>query len=179
MRNSLTSVNPSCKVVHDLQPAGPIASTAPRDLVPLQLLGITLPQDLPIVVGSLNDPGSLDSIIGQTQVVLSLAGPFALVGEPVVASCVRMGTHYCDSTGTAAQCAVSARHSANHAGAFTSNLQVRVTGEALWVKRMAQAYHEIAVKAGVRIVHCCAYDSIPADLGVLFVADHMARTHGK
>ncbi len=54
-----------------------------------------------------------------------------------------------------------------------------VTGEALWVKRVVQKYHNAAVQAGVRIVHCCAYDSIPADLGILFVAEHMSRTHGK
>ena len=127
-------------------------------------------------MGSLDDPGSLDSITGQTQVLLSLAGPFALVGEPVVASCVRMGTHYCDSTGAVVKCAAQGTAIAV-LGLY--NMMMYVTGEALWINRMVQKYHEAAVEEHVKIVHCCAYDSIPADLGVLFVAEHMARTHGK
>ena len=33
------------------------------------------------------------------RVVLNTAGPFARYGSPVVASCVRNSTHYCDITG--------------------------------------------------------------------------------
>ena len=54
-----------------------------------------------------------------------------------------------------------------------------MAGEALWVKRMVQRYHDAATQKGVKIVHCCAYDSIPADLGALYVVEHMVRRHGK
>lgn len=42
---------------------------------------------------------SLDSIAAQTRVVLSTAGPFALLGTPVVDAAVRGGCHYVDITG--------------------------------------------------------------------------------
>ena len=42
---------------------------------------------------------SLDSITSQTRVVISTAGPFALIGTPVVEAAVRGGAHYVDITG--------------------------------------------------------------------------------
>ncbi len=41
----------------------------------------------------------LDAVVSRAAVVLSAAGPFSLVGGPLVAACVRCGTHYCDTTG--------------------------------------------------------------------------------
>jgi len=35
----------------------------------------------------------------QTKVVISTVGPFMQYGEPLVAACVKQGTHYVDSTG--------------------------------------------------------------------------------
>lgn len=52
-------------------------------------------------------------------------------------------------------------------------------GEILWVKRMIQAHHAAAAAKGVKVVHCCGYDSIPFDLGALVVVDHMRRALGK
>ena len=41
----------------------------------------------------------MDGMAAQTRVVLSTAGPFALIGSPVVAAAVRAGCHYVDITG--------------------------------------------------------------------------------
>jgi short subunit dehydrogenase-like uncharacterized protein len=65
--------------------------------------------------------------------VLSTAGPFARIGEPVVDAAVRMGSHYVD-----------------------------ITGETPWVKQMIDKHHEQAKAKGLRIVPCCGYDSVPA-----------------
>ena len=54
-----------------------------------------------------------------------------------------------------------------------------LAGEAVWVNRMVQKYHGDAIAKGVKIVHCCAYDSIPADLGTLLVVEHMRKEHGR
>ena len=140
-------------------------------------------QDVPIFVGSLHESKSLDKFTGQTQVLLSLAGPFAVFGEPIVASCVRMGTHYCDSTGTAAGGQVL-RERASSGDLLTSVHFIsipygHIAGEAVWVKHMVQKYHSDAVAKGVNIVHCCAYDSVPADLGTLLVVEHMRQVHGR
>eukprot|EP00983_Pelagomonas_calceolata_P047709 1140759-Pelagomonas_calceolata.AAC.4 len=39
------------------------------------------------------------------------------------------------------------------------------SGEVTWVKRNMEKYHATAAAKGVKIVHCCGYDSIPS--GVL------------
>ena len=56
-------------------------------------------QDVPIMIGDISDTESLDRIVSRARVVLSAAGPFALVGTPMVDACVRNGSHYCDITG--------------------------------------------------------------------------------
>jgi hypothetical protein len=56
-------------------------------------------QDVPILVGALDDESSLDSITSQTRVLISTTGPFALYGTPVVAAAIRGGCHYVDITG--------------------------------------------------------------------------------
>lgn len=101
--------------------------------------------DTPILLGSLDDAASLDTIAQQTDVIISTAGsPFALHGTPVVAAAVRQSTHYVD-----------------------------ITGEIPWVKRLVKEYHEEAAAKNVRIVPCCGYDSVPSDIGALLVVDHI------
>lgn len=36
------------------------------------------------------------------------------------------------------------------------------TGEVQWVRQMMDEYHDAAVRAGVKIVPCCGFDSIPS-----------------
>ena len=66
-----------------------------------------LPQELPILVASVDDPASLDALTSRTTVLISTAGPFTATGGPVVEACLRTGTHYCDlagKTGAFMQC---------------------------------------------------------------------------
>jgi Uncharacterized conserved protein len=78
-------------------------------------------------------------------VVLSTVGPFLRYGEPLVAACAAAGTDYAD-----------------------------ITGEPEFVDRCWLRYHEAALASGARLVHCCGFDSIPADLGAFFTAGHFA-----
>lgn len=105
---------------------------------------------VPILVGDIQDPASMDAIASQTKVIISTAGPFAKIGSPVVEAAVRNGTHYCD-----------------------------ITGETPWVKEMIEHHHDEAVKKGVRIVHCCGYDSVPSDIGSWFIVDQMKKKFKK
>lgn len=41
------------------------------------------------------------------------------------------------------------------------------------------ATHKHILRARLQVVHCCGYDSIPSDLGTLFMVDHIKRTLGK
>ncbi len=95
--------------------------------------------DLPLVTADANDPASLGSLARSTRVLATTVGPYLVHGEPVVAACAEAGTDYLD-----------------------------LTGEPEFVDRMYLAHHDRAVETGARLVHCCGFDSVPHDLGVLF-----------
>ncbi len=42
---------------------------------------------------------TVDAAVEGRTIVLACAGPFALVGEPILAACARLGVHYADTTG--------------------------------------------------------------------------------
>jgi short subunit dehydrogenase-like uncharacterized protein len=104
---------------------------------------------IPLVVADSHDPASLEAMVGRTAVVCSTVGPFAKHGSGLVAACAGAGTDYCD-----------------------------ITGEVQWVRRMIDAHAEEAAASGARIVHCCGFDSIPSDLGVLYTHRRMEQLHG-
>lgn len=39
--------------------------------------------------------------------------------------------------------------------------------------RMVAAHHTEAARKGVKIVHCCGFDSVPSDIGTLYMVDYM------
>lgn len=53
---------------------------------------------MPILIGNAHDHASLVAIAESTKVVISLTGPYNLVGG-MVDACVHAGTHYVDLTG--------------------------------------------------------------------------------
>jgi short subunit dehydrogenase-like uncharacterized protein len=95
---------------------------------------------LPCLVADATDAGSLAALCRQARVVVSTVGPYALHGEPLVAACAASGTDYAD-----------------------------LTGEVQWIRRMIERHAAAARASGARLVHCCGFDSIPSDLGVLFL----------
>ena len=105
--------------------------------------------ELPLVLADADDQLSLDAMAARTRVVCATVGPYALYGSKLVAACVHHGTHYCD-----------------------------LTGEVQWMRRMIDSHHQRAGETGARIVHTCGFDSIPSDLGVLFLQQEMQRRHG-
>ena len=120
-------------------------AVAGRDIGRLERLASQLAFLIPdrgrpgIVKADVEDPLSLQAMASSTRLVASTVGPFMEYGEPVVAACVDAGTDYID-----------------------------ITGEPEFVDRIWLGYHERARQSGVRLVHCCGYDSIPADLGVWY-----------
>ncbi len=104
---------------------------------------------IPLLVADSNDPESLEKLAADTRVVATTVGPYALYGSPLVAACVRTGTHYCD-----------------------------LTGEVHWIRRMIDAHHEDAKSSGARIVHTCGFDSLPSDLGVHWLQREMLAQQG-
>jgi short subunit dehydrogenase-like uncharacterized protein len=100
--------------------------------------------DLPLVVGDSLDPASVEAMVRRTRVVCTTVGPYDRYGGPLVAACAEHGVHYCD-----------------------------LTGEPQFIRAMIDAHHERAAATGARIVHCCGFDSIPSDLGVLMLHEHL------
>ncbi|PTL78803.1 trans-acting enoyl reductase family protein [Vitiosangium sp. GDMCC 1.1324] len=104
---------------------------------------------LPVLLGDARDTASLDALVARTRVIISTVGPYARYGNELVAACARGGTDYCD-----------------------------LTGEVQWMRRMIDAHHAQARETGARIVHTCGFDSIPSDLGMLTLQEHMREHHG-
>jgi short subunit dehydrogenase-like uncharacterized protein len=131
-------------------PTGLRWAVAGRDPTRLERLASQLAFLIPdaprpgIVRADVDDPLSLRALAGSTRLVASTVGPFMEYGEPLVAACVEAATDYID-----------------------------ITGEPEFVDRIWLGYHDQARRSGVRLVHCCGWDSIPADLGVLFTLRHL------
>ncbi len=106
--------------------------------------------DVPLLIADSNDESSLEALCNQTKVIVSTVGPYALYGEPLVKVCAETGTDYCD-----------------------------LTGEAQWIAAMVKKYQKAAEQSGARIVHSCGFDSIPSDLGVLFLQEQSKQQFGE
>jgi len=110
---------------------------------------IGAPASLPLIRADASDASSLAAMAAQARVVISTVGPYQLHGEPLVRACATGGTDYVD-----------------------------LCGEPLWMARMIGALEAPARASGARIVFSCGFDSIPFDLGVLFLQDEARRRFG-
>ena len=108
------------------------------------------PDDTPLVVADASDLASLDAMAARTKVVLTTVGPYQLYGSDVVAACVKAGTAYAD-----------------------------LCGEPGWMRDMIDTHQDAAKASGARITFSCGFDSIPFDLGVLFLQAEAVKRHGK
>jgi len=105
--------------------------------------------ELPIVIADSHDTEQLTQMVRQTQTVISTVGPYAQYGTPLLETCAREGTHYCD-----------------------------LTGEAQWMAGVFEHINPIAQESGARLVHCCGFDSIPSDLSVYFLQQQFKARYG-
>jgi short subunit dehydrogenase-like uncharacterized protein len=94
----------------------------------------------PVLVADSADPGSLTALARAARVVATTVGPYRQHGLGLVEACASAGTDYAD-----------------------------LTGEVLFIRDSIDRCHDAAVGTGARIVHCCGFDSIPSDLGVLLL----------
>jgi short subunit dehydrogenase-like uncharacterized protein len=100
--------------------------------------------DLPLLSADVTDAASLQTVAEAARVVITTVGPYLQHGAPLVAACAAAGTDYVD-----------------------------LTGEPEFVDQMYLDHHETADASGARLVHCCGFDSIPHDLGVLFTVQQL------
>ncbi|OWZ18506.1 Trans-acting enoyl reductase [Phytophthora megakarya] len=103
---------------------------------------------IPVVVADSDNEESLVKMVQQTNVVVSLVGPYKLYGELLVKTCADNGVHYCD-----------------------------LTGEIVWIEEMTAKYATTAAQSGAVIVNCCGFESIPSDLTTFLVADRIKKKY--
>ena len=108
-----------------------------------------IPESVPLVTADASDKASLTAMAASTKCLLTTVGPYQLYGTPVVEACVEQGTHYVD-----------------------------LCGEVAWMHDMIRDYEAKAKETGARIVFSCGFDSIPFDLGVLFLQDEAVKRIG-
>jgi short subunit dehydrogenase-like uncharacterized protein len=106
--------------------------------------------DVGVVLADVGDPASLLAMARACRAVLSTVGPYIEYGEPVVRACVEAGTHHLD-----------------------------ITGEPAFLALVEERYHESARAKGVRLIHCCGLDSIPADVGAFYTAKQLPAAEEK
>ena len=97
---------------------------------------------IPLVVADASSTESVEAMVAQTKVVLTTVGPYQLYGSDLVGACAAAGTDYVD-----------------------------LCGEPAWMHEMITAHSGAAKQSGARIVFSCGFDSIPFDLGNLFVQE--------
>ncbi|KAJ7971030.1 Saccharopine dehydrogenase [Quillaja saponaria] len=97
------------------------------------------PPPIAILTADTTDSQSLHRLCTQTKLILNCVGPFRLYGEPVVAACVDSGCDYLD-----------------------------ICGEPEFMERMETKYHEKALETGSLVISACGFDSVPAELGLIF-----------
>jgi len=93
---------------------------------------------------------SLDILTSSCRVIITTVGPYIEYGLPLVESCVKNHTDYCD-----------------------------LTGEVPFIRESIDLFHEKAKKNKCRIIHSCGFDSIPSDLGVLLLQKNSLEKFNK
>ncbi|KAH9609458.1 hypothetical protein KSS87_021024 [Heliosperma pusillum] len=95
--------------------------------------------NIPIIIVDTGSRSSVFEMASQARVVLNCVGPFRLHGEPVVRACVETGCDYLD-----------------------------ICGEPEFMERVEAVYHDEALEKGSLVICACGFDSIPAELGLMF-----------
>lgn len=95
--------------------------------------------NIPILTADASDPPSLAALCSQTSLLLNCVGPFRLHGDPVVAACAAAGCDYLD-----------------------------ISGEPEFMECVEAKYHDVAAESGALVVSACGFDSVPAELGLMF-----------
>ena len=100
--------------------------------------------ELPLLVADSGDEAALARLAATTRVICTTVGPYWQHGKKLVAACAASGTHYCD-----------------------------ITGEVSFIRWAIDNCDAAARASGARIVPTCGFDSLPSDLGVFLLNQHM------
>jgi short subunit dehydrogenase-like uncharacterized protein len=97
-----------------------------------------------VVVCDTNDQGSLEAMAAKAKVVLNCVGPYRFHGEKVVEACLKSGAHHLD-----------------------------ISGEPAFLEKVQLKFHDEAKDKGLYVVGSCGFDSIPCDMGQVYLSEKM------
>ena len=125
---------------------------AGRNLEKLESVAVSknVPEGTGLLEVDSNNIASIEDMISKTKCVLTTVGPYQLYGNDIVSACAKSGIDYVD-----------------------------LCGEPGWMHEKINELTETARETGSRIVFSCGFDSIPFDLGVLFLQNEVTRRYGK
>ncbi|XP_061704840.1 saccharopine dehydrogenase-like oxidoreductase [Cydia pomonella] len=100
-----------------------------------------------IIIAEVTNERSLQDMCEQAKVLINCCGPYLMYGEPVVKAAVEAKTHCVD-----------------------------VSGEPQYIENVQLKYNDAAKEAGVYIVSACGFDSIPNDMGLVYLQQNFEGT---
>jgi short subunit dehydrogenase-like uncharacterized protein len=112
--------------------------------------GLGAADRVPLLHADASNASSLATLAAQARSVITTVGPYTRHGTPLVAACAAAGTDYLD-----------------------------LCGEPLWMAQMIGEFDEPTRASGARIVFSCGFDSVPFDLGVVFLQHHAQQRFGE
>ena len=105
---------------------------------------------LPLIAADASDAGALAELVRQSRSLINTVGPYQRYGRELVTACAQAGTDYLD-----------------------------LCGEPAWMAQMIPLLDAPARESGARIVFSCGFDSIPFDLGVVFLQNEARLRFGR
>jgi short subunit dehydrogenase-like uncharacterized protein len=99
-------------------------------------------EHVPLIAADAGDTEALKRLVRQAEVVITTVGPYQQHGRALVTACAEGGIDYVD-----------------------------LCGEPGWMAQMIPQLEPLARQSGARIVFSCGFDSIPFDLGVVYLQD--------
>ena len=103
----------------------------------------------PLIAADSDDAAALRAMCDRARCIVTTVGPYQLYGSKLVAACAASGTDY-----------------------------LNLSGESNWMRAMIDAHEAEAKRSGARVLFSCGFDSIPFELGVMFVQDIAKRRLG-
>jgi short subunit dehydrogenase-like uncharacterized protein len=98
-----------------------------------------------VVTADISEPASLTAMTKRADILITTVGPYVDYGIPVVEACVATGTHYLD-----------------------------ITGEPEFWYQVIEEFDDAAKAKGVKLISCCGFDSIPADIGTYYTLSKLS-----
>uniref|UniRef100_A0A0A1XGY1 Saccharopine dehydrogenase-like oxidoreductase n=1 Tax=Zeugodacus cucurbitae TaxID=28588 RepID=A0A0A1XGY1_ZEUCU len=102
---------------------------------------------VPIILADVEDRKSIEEMAAKCKVVINCCGPYRFYGEVVVKACIEAGTHHVD-----------------------------ISGEPQYIEGMQVKYHQLAQEKRAYIISSCGFDSIPAEMGVIYAEKNFPGT---